>query len=791
MRFLRPVLDYPKLTLAAVLVVTVFLAVQMARLRLETDIRNWIPKDNPDIVFDDHVRAVFSKFDQIVIGVECRGPDGVYTPAVLQVIADLSAALEAVDGVLQGEVISIAVTDNITATADGLEVRPFMGTVPETPAELATLRAAIRGNPMYEGRLVSRDEQAAIIAAKVTEEVDRRKIFADVGALLDAQTLPPDTRFVLAGRPVIEGALADLIVDELRVMPLLSNGCMILMLLLVMRSGRGVVLPIAVVVLSIAAAFGLMGLTGVKLYSMSTAIFPLLVAMGVADGIHLLHSYGDHLQADGDADRRTIVARMLDDMTLPVVMTSLTTAGGFLALAFAPILPIKYFGIFTAVGIMAAMVFSLTLIPAGLMLLPLKVPGRRRTSSAGTGPADWILRHISTLVVSRKGLVLVGAAVIIAGGVYQASRLEIDTSLTANLTPGHSVVVAHDYLNEHFEGTGSLDIVFQRPANDALKDPALLQAIDDLQAYAEQLPLVGGSTSVVEYIKRMHQVMNANAPDMYRIPDTRELVAQYLLLYSLSGDPDDFDDVVDYDYRQARVQLHILTDHSSKVAPVIATMRQYVESHFPPEARPRFAGGSHNGFVMQKLVIGGQLVTLVISIVVVYLLTSGMFRSPVGGLVASLPILIATVLNFGIMSQMRIPLGVGNSTLAAIGIGIGIDYAIHYLAKLRRLTAQGMDIDAAALLTTTTTGRAILFNAFVVAAGYLVMLASRFPPSVVLGLLVSFNMLTSFVGAMVVMPVVIALAKPQFILQGAGQGTPARPLGQYGATAAEADGDAG
>lgn len=779
-RLLQPVITYPKITLLAVFGVTFLLALGMARLRLETDIRSWIPESNHEIQFDDHVREVFAEYDRLVIGVEATGPAGIYTPEVLALIDEISTRLEQIDGVLLGEVQSLATADNIIGTADGLEVEPFMDRVPQTPAELAALRAAVRENPIYNGQIVSKDDQAAMISAKVTEEASRERLYRDTWRMLNSLPLPPHTRLVLAGRPALEGALAQLIKAELRFMPLLSNGCMILMLALVMRSGRGVLLPILVVLLANCTAYGIMGATGVKLYSMSTAIVPLLVAMGVADGIHLINSYAEHHVADPDADRATIVGRTLDDMTLPVIMTSLTTAGGFLALGFAPILPIKYFGIFTAVGILGAMVFSLTVIPAGLMMVRLKAPRHFHARREGPGHSltDWFLRGLAALVVRHRAWVLAGSLLVIAGGAYEAWHLQIDTALSMNISKGHPVLAAHDYLNTHFEGNSELDVVYEGAERDAVKAPAVLHALDELQTYAEQLDMVGGSTSIVEFIKRMHQVMNGDDPAYYAIPDSRELVAQYLLLYSLSGDPDDFDEVVDYDYRETRVRLHLRSDHSALAIPVIETMQDYVNKTFPPGKRPRFAGGSNNGRVMQELVVGGQLLTLVISVLTVYVLTTLMFRSAFGGFLASLPVLIATVLNFGMMSRFGIPLGIGNSTLAAIGMGIGIDYAIHYLARFRRLAAAGLDLSEAAATTTTTVGRSILFNALVVAAGYMVNLASQFPPTEQLGTLVSFNMLTSFLGAMLVMPTLILVLRPRFVQEPARQetllaGTPA------------------
>lgn len=271
--------------------------------------------------------------------------------------------------------------------------------------------------------------------------------------------------------------------------------------------------------------------------------------------------------------------------------------------------------------------------------------------------------------------------------------------------------------------------------------------------------------SIAEFIKRMNRVLNEDREEMEVIPDSRDLVAQYLLLYSFSGDPDDFDEFIDYDYRQANMWFYLKSDHTTVIDKVVNRVGDYIDRHFGGDDRVQvnLAGPANLSHVWVHLLVTGQISSLLVSILAVFIITAIMFRSFGAGFFNIVPVGVATLINFGLIGLFRIPLDVSIALTSSIVIGIGIDYTIHFIAKYRLGISKGYAGDEAVVYTMVTSGKAIFFNAVVVIAGFLVFLTSNFPPNVKLGELVALNMFTCFLASVIVLPVLLNRLQPRFI----------------------------
>jgi hypothetical protein len=345
-------------------------------------------------------------------------------------------------------------------------------------------------------------------------------------------------------------------------------------------------------------------------------------------------------------------------------------------------------------------------------------------------------------------------------------RLYVDDGLTLNLSRASEVLGAHFFLNDLMGGSTVLSIVVDGKAADAMKQPDLLRRLDSLQEFVEQQDGVGGSVSLAEYIKRMHLVMNENKPEFHCIPDSRELVAQYLLLYSMSGDPDDFDEVVDYNYSKANVNVQLKWDNAASIRQFLGKLEPFLKNTFGAYAVEAIPTGHARVIVaIVDLIISGLLISLITSIIIVFVITALMFRSPLIGAIILIPITVATLINFGILSFFGIRLGVATAMNSCIGIGIGVDYSIHFASKYRKMLKQNPDRQRAIMMTMASSGKAIFFNAVVVTLGFMVLISSVTPPNQYLGLLVSLNMVTSFLGAMTVLPAILSFVPASLIIK--------------------------
>jgi len=767
-RFFKLVIGYPRSTLAIFFLLTLFFLSQIPRIRVETDLKNWLPDGNPEVEYYERMRELFGLGGQVVICVEHEGPNGVFNPATLELVTRLTDELKELDGVIEEDIVSLATQDNIIGTAEGLEVTPFMSAVPQTREELEALRNAIHSNDMYYGTLVSRDDTGTLILAKFDDKLDKVQLYHQVRDLVERErNLYPDGHIYYAGRPVLEGVLNEEVVGDMKVMLPIVIVAVLVLLAITLRTLRGVFLPFITVVASVIWALGLMGLTGSPLYSMSTTVPVVLTAVGCAYGIHIISRYHQALENDANRPRREIVMETMMELWAPVLMTALTTIVGFLSMVVSRSLPPRSVGVFTAFGVTGAALASLTAIPAGLVLMkrarqaPLFLFRRK----SDTRVLDRIFGWWGRTVYHQRKYVFGATALIVVGAAIGTNMVHIREGMTANMRPDSEAIRANTFLNEKFSGTTTFDIIIEGREPDTIKSPELLRRVDTLQAYAEQHPLIGNSTSISEYLKRMNKVMNEDKESFNRVPDTQELIAQYLLLYSLSGDPDDFDDVVDYEYQKANIRIDMKSDLGEDIGAVFSYLQPRIgELMGDLPFTTTLSGSAKMTMLIVNSVILSQLESFVVAIVAVFIITAAMFRSVRIGLITIAPISVASLINFGAMGVTGLPLQIGTTFSACVGIGIGIDYTIHFVAKYRLMIARGYKGADATVATMRTSGRAIFFNAVVVAFGFLVLFWSNSPPNRNLGILVSLNMATSFLGAMSLLPCVLNYMKPEWLL---------------------------
>ena len=774
--FNRWVVTHPWLTSLVFLGLTVVLASRIPRLHLETDTEAMMPKWHPVFQFNTWVEDYFNIENPALVGVVNTGPDGVFTPETLAVVARLSDQIKALPSIDADDLVSLSEVDNITGDAEGMEVAPFFETPPTTPEGARAVRDAVFANDMMIGSIVSRDGQATLIIAEMLDGGDKVELYAHIRRIIAATPMQAEQVFI-GGRPVLEGEMALLARSDLtRMFPfvILAAG---LVLWVTLRSLRGALLPLLVVVTSVVWSLGLMAWVHATFHAITSLMPTLLIAIGIANGIHIIHHFLLETGTHPDRPRAANVFNTMQAMTRPVVMTSLTTGAGFLSLSLSPLRPVQTFGVFAAAGVMAAMVFSLTILPALLVVLP--APGRsaRRalhTQQGRGGIVAGALGALGPVVTRRPGLLVACGVAGVLAGLAGLPRVVVNGSMLLNFPRDNVLNVADAALRKHFIGTHPLQIVLDAGEVDAWKDPTRLRAVEAFQRHLEASGHMGRTRSIVDFVTRMNEVMNPEDPHAHRVPDSRDLVAQYLLLYSMSGEPDDFDDVVDYDYAQANLRTQVATDHSVELQGVFEDIRAYSQAHLTPLGiEVRTAGAMKTMVTFIDLIITGQVRSLVVALVLVALLTGVMCRAPVAGLYAILPVSIATVMNFGILGWFGIHLGVATALISSIGIGIGIDYAIHYMVRYQRACQSGVDPDTATRETLNTSGVAIFYNAVVVFVGFTVLATSRFPPNRSLGIVVALNMVVCFLGTVTLLAAVLHRTPPRFLQAPASERDPA------------------
>ncbi len=761
-KFLTKTLKRPWLVIAVVTLITVFFFYKMVtNSRMETNLDKYMPQNHPAFIYSDKAEKWFDIKDGIIIALQ--DTNGVFNPRTLTKIKKLTKELQKMKEINKSDVTSLYTADNIVGSEDGMDVRRFYKRVPKDSAALAELRQKVITNNMVYGKLVSKDETVAVIIARIGDDVFTQDFYHRILKLANKYQGPE--KVYVAGRPIVEGTLAYLGPKDMKRMVPIVVLVIVVVLFLLLRSAKSTFLTLMVVILSSIWAFGAMATLNIPIYSVSTMIPVMLIAIGIAYGVHLYSHLFHYMEEHPGISKLDATINMLQEMWKPVMMAAVTTMVGFISLLTSQVYPVKYFGIFSAFGVLVAFLLSVILIPAGIMLMGL--PKHKKSSGSDDENLESkeakFAYHFADYLVAHKPLVYVLTAIVVALSIYGTSKVWINSSFLDKFEKDSQIRKTDRFINEHFGGTSTLNVILEGKKEDTFKQPQVLKLMVKMQDDAVQsLPVVGDAFSLGDFLKRMNKVMHADSEKYDCIPNNQNLIAQYLLLYEMSGDPENLWQVVTEDYKKANLTLQLKSDNSKALNSAIAIVEKYRPEFKKMGVQINYAGSGYKALVFTDLILEGQISSLILSLFIVIGLLSLMFKKLKIGLIGSIPIAITTVISFGIMGLFGIPLSSTTALISSIAIGIGIDYAVHFIERYRINAGRTHDKRLTSHYTMYHSGKAILFNAIVVIAGFLVLLFSVFPPNRSLGLLVSLNMFTSFVGTLTIMFIVLYVSNIYF-----------------------------
>lgn len=745
-----------RVTLTCVFI-TVFFGYGLRYLESEADVTNMLPQGYPSVVHLDRIEEEFEYNESVVVAVVNEEPGGIYNPHTLGLIKQISDRMEDIRGVRNDQIRSIFTVTDIVGDEGGFAVVPLSETMPENAEEIAQLRLRIEQNTMFHGTLVAKSSVGAIVYAAVSPVADHAQIYLDVREMLDGLDVDQE-QFYVTGNPVVSGVIGRHVeADMAKMMPLVAI-VIVLMLILIFRNVLGVLLPLVVVICSVVVAMGMQAYLGIPIYPMSTTVPIVIMAIGVADGIHIITRYYEAARDHPGVTGRQLSIHVMMEMWRPVVMTSFTTAIGFMSLLSSTMKPVMYTGIFTAVGVLAAMFFSLTLIPASLAMM--HPPKTRQEQSRWWARADSWFSKAGAVIYRFRPMVIFFGVLLVAFSVSGGSVVRVDSDPMGNFNEDDPIPISTKLINRLFSGTMNMNTTLESETEKRFLDPAVLRAVGKYQEQVLQIPHVGSSDSVVDFLMMMNQAMYENDPEYRTVPGTKNLVGNYLMLYS----GENINQYINYDRDFINIQTRVATTSTSKLEKVFLKMEQIATDTFGEFDDIEVQTGGMGRVIvdMINIIVYGQITSIFLSIFGVFCVTTIMFRSFTAGFLSIVPITLATAGNFGFMGFFGIPLEPATAVTSCIGIGVGIDYAIHFIAKYQLMRRRGIVDKELVCCTMATAGKAIFFNAAVVIAGFMVLLSSQFPASRHLGLMVSLNMFISFAAAVTILPALLLRLNPAF-----------------------------
>ena len=689
------------------------------------------------------------------------------------------------------EVTSISNTDDIYGSEEGLTIEKIFEVIPGTPGEMKSLRRRVLENDLFRNSFFSEDGRRTGIFVELAMDEDDSEILYSTYIALERifEENPGIDKHYIAGFPIVAATLRTVIdQDTQRFFPFVAL-LAVFFLWLTFRRPSGVAVPMLVVGFSILFTLAIMVVFEVPLNIITSALPVFLISIGVADGIHMFSEYREN-RIEG-LPREKAVCLMLDKLALPVTMTSITTAVGFLSLTVSDIVPILTFGIFVAVGTLLAMVLSLIFIPALLMVLPEKVSASQEGSgtdenlSRGVHQVNFMDRlfqkslDVMTAWVLRNARpVLLAALAISAISIYGLSQVKVESSLESYFQTDAPLVVANRAM-EKLSGSRTINIVITKTGEEEpWKNPDNLKVVEEFQEFLANEPRVKRTLSLVDLIKRISYAFNENRKEFNRLPNGfefleseeifeengqtekrtvkreisgRDLIAQYLVLYENSGG-DVLSDVVDSEYLNLNLAVTISSNSTTEEEKLLQSIEDYAVRQFPQGFSMTSSGMVPINVATSNEVVTSQIRSLSGSILAVFLMLALIFRSVSRGLMGMIPLVFTVLFNFGVMGFFGVHLDIGTALVSSIVIGIGVDYSIHYLSSMFHELADGTELHDAISNTVRRSGKAITSNAVTVGFGFLALSVSEFLPLVTLSWMIWLTLNISALATMILIP---------------------------------------
>lgn len=682
-----------------------------------------LPEGDESKEFYDFVRKAFGNDETLLVAVHA---DDLFTSAALRVVERLTARLGEVDGV--HHVSSLLNAVDIRGSEYGIDVEPFVREVPEDPAELAELRERVLGNPVFAGNLVSMDGRTAAIVIHFLNFNDRE--FINRGTDATIQQIVAEERgdfdVWISGGPHIKVAQVEFqLADWRRAMPLILIG-LGLVLVFSFRTVRGVVLPLVTIVVALVWTMAIASLQDKPLNLVTSLVPPLMLILGLSYAVHVVSEYYDMAREMPGASSREITHRAIMLVVQPVVLTAITTAAGFLALALSPIGAISEFGVLALIGVGASTFASIVLVPTVLSLLP--VP--RRLGEPDTGPMATAARLLGDFNVRNRNGILVAYGAVFLISLLAASQVRVGGNSITSFPADSSVRMDFNSVNDHLEGANPFNIVLTAQADDAFQDPKNLHLVEAFQEWLEQQPEIGGTTSVVEFIKLINCGFHENDPAYLAIPETRRLTAQLLFF----GSSEDLMAFLDGRRRLANIQVRANVIDRTIVNGLVDRIERRMEQ-FPEDIRGRVTGNPILKNRLAETISRGQALSMLSALAFIYAILIVFFLDWRTALMALLPNALVVVFFFAILGATGITLNLATSIIGPMALGIAIDDTIHYFVRFTQDAKRFADEKRAMSSALIAVGRPVTFTTIAICTGFLMLTTSDLSPQVQVGAL--------------------------------------------------------
>jgi predicted RND superfamily exporter protein len=741
---------HPRQSIVLAVILSIIIASGVRFIHIEDDLMKMLPEDIPSRQVWNEIEAQFGSTEPLLLslGQEDRS---IYTPETLAHVWDLTRSIEALPFV--DEVQSLATMNRMDSDDGFLEVGDLIPHRDLTQSEIDHIKDYLERNPDLAGMLVAPGEDYTMLAVVPLPGISDEELTIAVEEL--NASISKEYDYYLGGLTYIRGLLAKIVRGEIIGLIRIAIIILALILLINLRSVAGLIMVMVVIMLSTVSMLGLLGWLYHFFHSnlfnftvINSSMPVILLTIATADGVHIMTRFFREVRIRRDV-KESVIATM-NVLMLPVFLTSVTTIAGFLALVSAPLQAMVGYGLTVSFGIAWAWYLSVTFLPSAMVLKKWNLNSRALNSA---GLLEKAIHRIGQFVLLRpRAVVATSLAIILFVGVG-ITMIKVEVNIISFFKPDTPIVKSFNFLDDHFYGSANFAI----KVDGDLKEPETLLALEDIQAVLEGEVNVGNTLSLANIVAKLHRVVMDDSVEYEVIPDTRQKVANLITLYGMSGDPDDFSRMVDYDYQHGLITATFKMTSTEELVGMVDRVQQNLSDQHHDNLEVQLSGMPVFMRDFIKVLTTSSLRSIGLALVMIVILSWIFFKGIRWGLVAVIPLASAILLNFGLMGWFGVELSHVTALFTAIIIGVGVDFAVHFIAQYQHFTGGDLPLEQVSQAAIDDVGYPILLNVAAISIGFVSLLFSDFVPINYMGGLVIISMLSCAIGTLTLMAAIIHL----------------------------------
>lgn len=747
-------IKYPKSVLLSI-VLLMFAAIYPAsKIQADFSLEGFFPKDAPTILDYQRFLNDYGRDDN-VIAILLKSDDVLSEP-VLKAIQSTSDSILTVYGI--ENTMSLLTAESLVSADGQLLTQKWIDQRPVRSDQRDSLLKSWSEDPFLADLIVNREGTVTGLYVELSADMvtytHRQRIIKAIEPYLKELHAVADVQ--ITGIPYFRNMYVNRLNEQIVFYISVSSVLIIFLLWFLYRNWRDVFLPIGIVWLTILMTVAVLQLTGGYFEIMSSTIAPILLCVGIADSIHMMSKYNDEL-IHGTSPNQSI-KNALVTMGTATLLTSVTTAIGFATLSTSNVLPMRNFGLYTAVGVMIAFLVTIIALPSLLKVTgeaPKVKPGKERLHRF----LGRLLERLDSWVYLHRKSVVLGTLLVTAILGYGITELRVNSHIFDDVGKDSDLLQAAQFASENLTPQFPLEIIISTGVENGINDPNLLARVDSLHYFLQGFPEFRKVNSFASLMRETQSLLDSESAESTPLPDTPEKIAQYQLLLELTGS-EAVTSYTDFDYSEMRVSVLTEDMGSYRMNTLRDSLDMFIDTHFPDE-KVMMTGSNILVADLTHNIVNSLTWSILLAVLLIGLIMWALFKKPSLIFISMLPNVIPLLITAGIMGYLQIWIKPSTAVIFTIAFGIAVDDTIHYLARLRleSKTARA-SFRPTIRLTTEKTGRAMILTSLILIAGFGTLAFSDFDSTRLMGMLVSLTIFSALIADLIFLPALVYWIKP-------------------------------